>query len=138
MATQQEVMKAFMKSLDETELSGRAALDEAVKASSNFSSYQEVINKFAKDREAAGDNWNRFLVEKCGIILDNKDTGAITGSDAGGATSKGTYDIIPAKGEAKYPTGTSFTVDGLTIYGVPPKEELTKDQQYIVRGLYSW
>ena len=113
-------MKAFMKSLDETELSGRAALDEAVKASSNFSSYQEVINKFAKDREAAGDNWNRFLVEKCGIILDNKDTGAITGSDAGGATSKGTEDIIPAKGNAKYPKGTSFTVDGLTIYGVPP------------------
>ena len=56
MATQQEVIKAFMKSLDETELSGRAALDEAVRATSNFSSYMEVINKFYDDRKAAGDN----------------------------------------------------------------------------------
>ena len=138
MATQQEVMKAFMKSLDETELSGRDALDEAIQASSNFKSYSEVLGKFEKDRDATGDNWHRFLVEKCGIILDNKDTGAVSGSDAGGATAKGADDIIPEKGEAKYPEGSSFTVDGLTIYGIPPKEELTEDQQYIVQGLYSW
>ena len=137
MATQQEVMKAFMKSLDETELSGRAALDEAIQASSSFDSYQEVIEKFYTDWKAT-DNWHRFLVEKCGIVLDNKDTGAISGSDAGGATAKGADDIIPSKGEAKYPEGSSFTVDGLTIYGIPPKEELTEDQQYIVQGLYSW
>ena len=138
MATQQEVMKAFMKSLDETEKSGRAALDEAIKASSNFGSYQEVVEKFAKDREAAGDNWHRFLVEKCGIILDNKDTGAISGSDAGGATSKGAEDIIPCEGDASYPSGSSFTVDGVTIYGIPDKDELSEDEQYIVQGLYSW
>lgn len=37
--TQQEVIKAFNESLNNTQLSGRAALDEAVKASSNFTSY---------------------------------------------------------------------------------------------------
>ena len=137
MATQQEVMKAFMHSLDETENSGRAALDEAVKASSSFTSYQEVIEKFAEDFESAG-NWHTFLVKYCGIILDNKDTGAISGSDAGGATSKGPEDIIPCKGDASYPSGSSFTVDGLTIYGVPDKEDLTDDEQFIVQGLYSW
>ena len=44
--TQQEVIKAFNHSLDTTTVSGRAALDEAVKASSDFTSYQEVVNKF--------------------------------------------------------------------------------------------
>lgn len=51
--TQQEVIKAFNQSLNQTELSGRAALDEAVKASSNFSSYQEVVDKFLKDQKSA-------------------------------------------------------------------------------------
>lgn len=134
--TQQEVIKAFMQSLDKTELSGRAALDEAVRASSNFSSYQEVANQFLEDQTTTK-NWHRFLVEKCGIILDNADTGAISGSDAGG-TEKTAETILPATGKAKYPSGTSFTVDGLTIYGIPDKNLLTKDQQYVVKGLYSW
>ena len=134
--TQQEVIKAFNESLNQTKLSGRAALDEAVRASSNFSSFQEVIGKFFDDQKAAK-NWHRFLVEKCGIILDNADTGAITGSDAGG-TEKTATTILPATGKAKYPSGTSFTVDGLTIYGIPDKSLLTADQQYVVQGLYSW
>lgn len=136
--TQQEVMKTFMQSLNDTELSGRAALDEAVKASSSFGSYQEVVNNFASDWENAKGNWYKFLVEKCGIILDNVDTGAISGADCGSATVKGAQDILPSKGSAKYPSGTSFTVRGLTIYGIPPRETLTADQQYVVRGLYSW
>ena len=134
--TQQEVIKAFNQSLNQTKLSGRAALDEAVRASSNFSSYQEVANQFLEDQTTTK-NWHRFLVEKCGIILDNADTGAISGSDAGG-TEKTAETILPATGKAKYPSGTSFTVDGLTIYGIPDKSLLTKDQQYVVKGLYSW
>lgn len=133
--TQQEVIKTFMQSLDKTELSGRAALDEAIQASSNFQNFEEFKRKFFDDL-AAAKNWQTFLVEKCGIILDNDDTGAISGSDAGG-TKKGAADIIPSKGEAIYPEGTSFTVNGLTIYGIPPKETLTDDQQIVVQGLYS-
>ncbi len=135
--SQQAVMKKFMASLDKTELSGRAAIDEAIKAVSSFGSYQEVLNKFAADYKAAG-NWHTFLVKYCGIILDNKDTGAISGADCGGASVKGASDILPSKGSAKYPSGDSFTISGLTIYGVPDKSELTADQQYIVKALYSW
>ena len=136
--TQQEVMKTFMTSLKNTEMSGRSALDEAVKASSSFVSYEEVVKKFGEDWEKSGGNWHRFLVEKCGIILDNEDTGAVSGADCGSDTVKGAEDILPSKGSAKYPSGTSFTVRGLTIYGIPPKDSLTADQQYVVRGLYSW
>ena len=130
-------MKTFMQSLNETEMSGRAALDEAIKKSSDFGSYQEVVSKFYADWQESG-NWHTFLVRYCGIILDNDDTGAISGSDAGGATAKGSTDILPSEGDAAYPEGSSFTVDGLTIYGIPPKDELTTDQQYVVQGLYSW
>lgn len=135
--TQQEVIKAFNQSLNNTNLSGRAALDEAVQASSDFSNYQEVANKFIEDQRAAT-NWHRFLVEKCGIILDNADTGAISGSDAGSGIEKTKTTIIPCEGDASYPSGSSFTVDGLTIYGIPAKSRLTEAQQYVVQGLYSW
>ncbi len=134
--TQQEVIKAFMHSLDETEMSGRAALDEAVRASSNFKNFQEVANKFKADTEATG-NWNTFLQKYCGIIIDNADTGAVTGSDAGG-TEKTPDGVLPATGDAAYPEGTSFTVKGVTIYGIPPRETLTEAQQLVIRGLYSW
>lgn len=76
---------------------------------------------------------------------DNKDNGAISGSDTGGGTSKTAQDLLPCKGDAKkYPSGSSITVDGLTVYGIPPKNELTEeddarqDQQFIIQGLNSW
>ena len=122
--------------MNDTNLSGRAALDEAIKASSNFANYEVVRKKFLADIKAAPD-WHTFLVQKCGIILDNADTGAISGADAGG-TEKTDTTILPATGTAKYPSGSSFTVNGLTIYGIPNKNKLTADQQYVVRGLYSW
>lgn len=134
--TQQEVIKTFMQSLDKTELSGRAAIDEAIQASSDFKNFEDFRKKFFDDLEAAK-NWQTFLIEKCGIILDNADTGAISGSDAGGTTKTAT-DILPSKGAAKYPEGTSFTVKGLTIYGIPNKETLTEDQKIVIQGLYSW
>lgn len=135
--TQQEVIKTFMQSLNDTTLKGGAALNEAIKASSSFKSFSEVRRKFLEDIKAAK-NWHTFLVEKCGIILDNDDTGAISGADAGGSSVKSATDILPSIGEAQYPEGSSFTVDGLTIYGIPDKKFLTDDQQYVITGLYSW
>ena len=137
--TQQEVIKTFMESFDNTTLQGEAALDEAIKASSKskFKSFAELRAQFLSDLKSAK-NWHTFLVEKCGIILDNKDIGAISGSDAGGKIAKDEDNIFLCEGDPKYPEGDSFTVDGLTIYGIPPKEELTADQQYVVQGLYSW
>ncbi len=137
MATQQEVIYNFMQSLDKTTLKGAAAINQAIKASSNFKSFNAVRTKFLADLKASK-NWHTFLVEKCGIILDNKDTGAISGADAGGSEVKNGDNLLPETGDAKYPSGTSFTVEGVTIYGVPPKDTLTDDEQYVVQGLYSW
>ena len=137
MATQQEVIKTFMQSLNDTTLKGGKALDEAIKASSKFKSFSAVKKQFLADMKAA-DNWHTFLVQKCGIVLDNKDTGAISGADAGGSKAKGATDILPSTGTLKYPEGRSFTVDGLTIYGIPDESFLTDDQKYVIKGLYSW
>ena len=136
MATQQEVIKVFMKSLDTTTASGVTALNNAVKACSSFSSLQNVIDKLISDCQRAT-SVDSFLKEKCGIILDNTDTGAITGSDAGGSKTKTAESIVPESGASSYPSGTSFTKRGLTVI-VPSKSTLTKDQQTVVQGLYSW
>ena len=85
MATQQEVIKAFMKSLDNTTKSGEAALNEAIKACSPFNNFAEVKAAMSRDINSAGDADN-FLKTYCGIDLDNDDTRAVTGSNAGGAT----------------------------------------------------
>ena len=106
--SQQDVIKNFMHSLDVTTFSGTDALDEAVKASSKFTSTQELIDTMISDCKNA-ESADVFLRDYCGIILDNSDTGAITGSDVGGSTSKNAEDIVPETGTAVYPSGTSFT-----------------------------
>ena len=143
MATQQEVIKAFMKSLDTTSKSGKAALDTAIKSCSKFKSLQSVINQLISDCQKATDV-ETFLQEKCGILLPFSyakntygDTGAITGSDAGGKSTKTAENVVPESGKASYPSKTSFTKRGLTVV-VPKKSTLTKDQQAVVQGLYSW
>ncbi|MBR0062375.1 MAG: hypothetical protein IJP68_12950 [Selenomonadaceae bacterium] len=121
MATQQEVMKVFMAALDTTSLKGTAAVDEAIKACSNFGSTQNVINKMLADCKSylAADSKNgyeKFLLEKCGINLDNKDTGAITGSDAGGSQVKTAESIVPESGSLDTSFEENFfKVNGLTV-----------------------
>ena len=85
--TQQEVIKTFMKSLDETTKKGEAALNEAIKACSSFKNFKALKAAMIKDCKNAksGDD---FLKNYCGIDYDTEDNGAITGSDAGGSTSK--------------------------------------------------
>lgn len=100
MATQQEVIKKFMSSLDKTTLKGSEAVDAAIRASSNFQSAQDVINNMINDRTSAGSG-DSFLRNYCGIILDNTDTGAITGSDAGGSTTKTAESIVSESGSLK-------------------------------------
>ena len=137
MTTQQDVIKQFMASLDNTTLSGMDAFEEAVKACSKFGSLQEAIDQMIIDRKASTDN-REFLLKYCGINLDNLDTGAITGFDAGGSdVIKTAESIIPESGEAVYPPSNTFTIRGLTVV-VPEKETLTKAEQIVVKGLYSW
>ena len=79
--TQQEVIKAFMKSLDETSKTGEAALNEAIKACSTFKSFTALKAAMIKDCKNAKSG-NDFLKTYCGIDYSTEDNGAITGSDA--------------------------------------------------------
>ncbi|MBR0061207.1 MAG: hypothetical protein IJP68_06970, partial [Selenomonadaceae bacterium] len=73
---------------------------------------------------------------------NNTDTGAITGSDAGGSTTKTAVSVIPETDSKKYPLGTTFTKQGLTVI-IPEKivdDSIgTKaDKEFMISGLYSW
>lgn len=46
MATQQDILKNFVSSLDKTNLRGTSAVDEAIKSCSKFTSYTDLINHF--------------------------------------------------------------------------------------------
>ena len=136
MSAQQEVIRRFMASLDKTPLKGTAAADAAVRACSDFNSLDALIEQFISDCQNAEDG-DDFLKNYCGIDLDNKDTGAITGRDAGGSIVKTNETIVLESGDATYPEGTSFEINGLTV-NIPEQDELTDAQQTIIRGLYSW
>ena len=114
MATQQDVIKKFMKSLDTTTKSGTNALDEAVNSASDgkFKTMASLINSFKTDMSLSGGG-DAFLKNYCGINLSNADTGSITGSDAGGNTTKTAESIVEEFGSVIYPTGTSATIGGL-------------------------
>jgi Ca2+-binding RTX toxin-like protein len=138
LVTQQEVIKKFVESLDKTNLRGTAAIDEAVRACSNFKSYSDLMNHILMDRKLSA-NGDEFLKNYCGIDFDTSDTGAITGSDAGGSVSRSAEHIVPEPNVATstYPPNNSFSYKGLTIR-VPSKSTLTENQQNIVAGIYTW
>ncbi len=139
MATQQDVIKKFMASLDTTTLSGTAAVDEAIRACSNFGSLQELISQMVSDCRTVN-NANNFLLNYCGINLNNEDTGAITGFDAGGSAVKNSENIVPETGDLINFTGNTFTIKGLTLTLDNNKNfsDLTESQQFIWQGLYTW
>ncbi len=146
MATPQEVIKSFMHSLDNTQLKGADAVNEAIKNCSGgrFSDMQQLIDNFISDVSSNGGDYygdtqtDSFLRDYCGIILNNDDTGAITGSDAGGAKTKSADIIVIESGEVQsYPDGGSSTINGLTFHW-PDRSTLDSDEQAIVDRLYSW
>jgi hypothetical protein len=137
--TQQEVIKKFMSSLDNTKKKGEAALDEAIKACSNFKSFQDLKNSMIKDCKNAK-SANDFLKTYCGIDYSTEDNGAITGSDAGGSTSKTDASIISESGSLKTCTKSSFKVKGLTVKLGDKKtySALNAAEKFIWNGLYTW
>ena len=126
-----------MKTLDNTTSKGSTALSEAVQAVSKFTSWSQVISTMVKDCASYGGNGTKFLKDKCGIVLNNSDTGAIIGSDAGGSSTKTATNIVSESGSWKYPSKTSFKIQGLTV-NVPEKSKLSSAEQFIVGGLYTW
>ena len=142
--SQQEVIKKFMASLDNTTKSGEEAIDEAIKSATNskFKTAKTFIAQMIKDCEKA-QNANDFLKNYCGIDLSNDDTGAITGFDAGNSSKQiNAEDIVPENTSAvlRECTQNSFTVRGLTfkIGGNKTYNDLTKDRKFIWNSLYSY
>lgn len=135
---QQEIIKRFMYYLDNTNDSGKIALDGAINYASD--GYFPDVNSLMKQMIADSRNLslNDFLVEKCGIDLSNKDTGAITGSDAGGTTTKTAKDIVPETGELDTSFNeTSFTTEnGLTFHLA--ENTSSQDELYIWQALKTW
>ena len=132
--TPQEAIKKFMSALDKTTLKGYAAVDEAVHLSSQFNSMEEVIMNMVNDCNKVN-NADHFLRDCCGIILDNADTGAITGWDAGTSIVKTGESVVEEIGSIKSFNANSFVVNGLTIH-VPVAQNAA--QQNIINGLYTW
>ena len=137
MASQQNIIKNFVSSLDNTTLSGTAALDEAVSSVSNYSSWQNLIDTMVSDAAVYEGHSTDFLKDMCDIVLDNEDTGAITGSDAGG-TTKTAESIVIENGSWTYPSETSTTyASGLTV-NWPDSSSLSDTEKWIVGALYTW
>ena len=153
MGIQQNVIKKFVKSLDNSTKYGISALDEAVNYASSglYSNYDELVSAFVTDVSLYGgsgsstntslDNQtDNFLKTYCGINLTNADTGAITGYDAGGSTVKNAMDIVPeSNSDTIYPTTSTSTYNGLTITWPTIKNtEYSDKEKEIITGLYTW
>lgn len=93
MSKQQEIIKNIMHALDTNE-GGSSGLDKAIRQYTPFSGIQDAINHFVSARSKYN-SADAFLKNACGIILDNVDTGAISGSDAGGNIVKSDASIVP-------------------------------------------
>ena len=138
----QQVIKNLVKAWNETLLNSTPKLNESIQLCSQFKSIQDVIDKMIADCRACG-NADIFLRDYCGIILDNADTGAITGWDAGGLSIKTADNVIGEtlsylKHLPNY-TDTSFkTSQGVTINISSTGDSLTADGKKVFDGLYSW
>ena len=136
-----------MAALDKTTLQGTEALDAALQACSDFKSLQDFKDRIISDCESVG-NAETFLRDYCGIIIGNADTGALTGSDAGNGTVKTAKSVVPESGDSTAFTGSSFTVDGLTVklgkgggtgtIRSRTFSDLSAQEKYIWQSLYSW
>ena len=133
-----DVIKNLIAYLDKTYLTGEAALDAAVQSCSNFSSWQDLVNSFIADCASYNGDAGKFLQEKCSIRLYNKDTGAISGYDAGSGVVKTAESVVPEDTSTfVYPTSATSTFDGLTVKW-PTSSYLTSAQKTVIAGLNTW
>ncbi|MBQ7628833.1 MAG: hypothetical protein IJS81_01260, partial [Selenomonadaceae bacterium] len=108
MATAVETIKTFMGVLknysSSDESIGMAALDNAIRTSTIFSNTEEAVDKLKAALKDTTKDSNTRLVEATGMVIGDVgnysvDTGAITGSNAGGSTVKNAQDIVPETGD---------------------------------------
>ena len=113
-ADEQGVIVDFISYLDNSKLGAQQALDKAINYASGglFQDEADLKSSFVADM-AGGD-----LFGKCGINLENKDTGAITGLDAGGEREKTAESIVPETGlpySGPPAGGSTSTINGLAV-----------------------
>ena len=134
-----DIIKKFMYYLDNTTYSGNTAVNKAINYATGgyFKNFSAAVNQMVADCKNAG-NADTFLRKYCGIILGNADTGAITGSDAGGSKIKTAESIVPESGKLDTSfNSTSFkTNNGLTFR--LSKTSLSNDEKYMWRALKTW
>lgn len=146
--TQQDVIKKLMESFDKsTSFNTKTILDAAVKYASNgkYNTIEEATSALVKECRNASST-DDFLANKCGIIMDSNvntnDTGAITGSDAGGTTTKTAKSVITESGTKKSFGGTSFAVTdegkdyGLTV--IFDDSNMAGDKKHVWECCYNW
>ena len=143
MSTPVGIIKNFVEALTNTSKTGTAAVDEAFKAI-GAKSYKTFKSKFSSAYDKAS-SAKDFLEKNCGVRITNTDTGAITGSDAGGSTTKTAESIVPEDSTAKSLTSAeykSFTKNGLkvniTYDTYEDDSSFKKKQRYIASALYNW
>ena len=139
--SEKDVIQKFMKVLDENNSDGRSRLDYAVSVASGgyFKSIDAAMNQMVADCKNAG-NSDTFLKDCCGIDLSNDDTGAITGSDAGGTETKTATSIVPESGSLNksFKKDNFTTSSGLKVKLSSNFEDLSDTEKNIWRGLKTW
>ena len=157
MATPLGVIKKFVKTLVETKSTGTAAVNAALKAvgAGTYSAFKTEIANARSDHSYQDKD---FLKDKCDIDLNNLDTGAISGWDAGGSSvQKTSWSILSETGSIEeMPTKENldvFTVDDNFTVNVTYKTlsdseagenfkndstTYTSKQRLVVRALYQW
>lgn len=95
-------------------------IDAAVSAATQgkFKTFAALKAQMTADEQAANDG-TKFLKDYCDIILPNKDTGAITGRDAGvSRVNKTAESVVPEGGSVKFwtnPDSDSTFINGLEV-----------------------
>lgn len=139
---------------------GTQAVDAAMQSIiGNQSSYSAFQSEFSSAKSSSSSN-QYFLEQVCGVRLNNTDSGAITGSDAGGKVTKTDQSVVPEAATAKELSAAeynSFTKNGLKVnvsyltktddqvksgnyaeqFNYSGETYLAK-QKLVVRALYNW
>ncbi|MBR1858594.1 MAG: hypothetical protein IJ797_03775, partial [Selenomonadaceae bacterium] len=154
MASQADVIKKFVQGLTTATKTGEEAVNSALKTI-GITNYKTLTDDYRKLgwTEYGSDRNQNILEQSCGVRVNNKDTGAITGSDAGGSTTKTSESIIAESSTAQALTEAeynSFTKKGLTVnvtYDDSGYDNSNFDydldtyldkQKLVIRNLYNW
>ena len=119
-----EVIIKFMSALDHTTKIGFQSMNEAVVACSGgrFASLEALVEEFKNacmtQSGSTPEEMKAFLMEYCGVNLDDIDTGSIVGSNAGGRTDK-TAESIVAEPDGMTPDDLTYSYDDFTVIKAP-------------------